>query len=167
MSTDRIRFSPSTGCGYPLDIHYDVLPSDLIDISHDEFLTLTNGRAEGKVIKMVSGGLVLADPPAPDPADRRAGMVLTRHQVLTGMLADGLITPDEGVAASTLRVPPAAVEAIMAAMPQPAQSLARMKFANFAEAHRTDPMVAMFAAAATPPLTDAQMDDFFTRHAAI
>lgn len=143
-------------------------PDDLVMISEAAHAALIAAQAAGKVIVPGTDGVpVLADPPPPDLAMLRGRMQLTRQQLISGMLIDGLITPAEAVAAATARTLPAAVEAVVAAMPEPQQSLARIKWADFTVADRLDPMVALFAAAASPPLTETQIDDFFARHRAL
>lgn len=163
-----MRYSPSTRGFYPEDLEYATLPDDLVDIDDAYHAQLIAAQETGKEIVPDRDGVpVLADPPPPDIAAVRALMTLTRQQLLTGLMLDGLIAPSEALAAARDGEVPAAVETIMAAMPEPQQTAARIKFASFTVAHRTDAMVALFAAAATPPLSDTDVDDFFTRHAAL
>lgn len=104
-------------------------------------------------------------PPAQDsPLDRQA-MQLTRRQVFIGMADAGLITAPEAIAAAAIGTPPAAVEAAFLLMPPAQQTPARITFAAFQTAYRTDPMTALFQA--TAKMTDAQMDTFFATYAAI
>lgn len=95
----------------------------------------------------------------------RAAMQLTRRQVLTGLVLEGLITGPEALAPAS--VPPAAIETLFAAMPDPQQTIARITWANFTVAYRLDPLIPVIAAAATPPLDDAALDAFFTAYAAV
>lgn len=107
-------------------------------------------------------------PPEPSPdeiaAAARSGMSLTRRQVIIGMVLEGLISQAEGIAMSTAKTPPAAVETMLAEMPEPQQTVARITLADFTVAYRLDPMVALFQTAGG--LTDAQMDAFFVGYAA-
>lgn len=95
----------------------------------------------------------------------RAAMQLTRRQVLTGLVLEGLITGPEAVAPAS--EPPAAIEALFVTMPEPQQTIARITWANFTVAYRLDPLIPVIAAAATPPLDDAALDAFFTAYRAI
>lgn len=104
-------------------------------------------------------------PPAVDPNETRAAMQLTRRQVLTGLVLEGLITSAEATAPAN--EPPAAIEALFAAMPEPQQTIARITWANFTVAYRLDPLIPVIAAAATPPLDDAALDAFFTAYRAV
>lgn len=53
------RYSPSTGTFYPLDREYgDDLPSDLIDVSYDDYLAAMN-RPAGAAFDFVDGQLVI------------------------------------------------------------------------------------------------------------
>ena len=95
----------------------------------------------------------------------RAAMQLTRRQVLTGLVLEGLISGPEAVAPAN--EPPAAIETLFAAMPEPQQTIARITWANFTVAYRLDPLIPVIATAATPPLDDAALDAFFTAYAAV
>ena len=120
------------------------------------------------IIDVTTGEIIVAaDPPTPEAlaAAARAGMSLTRRQVIIGMVLEGLISQAEGIAMSTAKTPPAAVETMLAAMPEPQQTVARITLADFTVAYRLDPMVALFQTAGG--LTDAQMDAFFVGYAAV
>lgn len=108
-------------------------------------------------------GQFFTEPPAPGPD--RSVMQLTRRQVMTGLLLEGMITAAEATAPANM--PPLAIEAIFVAMPQPQQSIARITWANFTVAYRLDPFVAMLAAVAPVPLDDAALDTFFIGYASV
>ena len=105
--------------------------------------------------------------PPPDPAPDRTAMRLSKRQVRLGLMAEGLIDPDEAVAWATTGVLPAAIETLVAALPALEQAQARVTLADFTEALRLDPMVPLLASVASPPLTDAQLDTFFTTYAQV
>ncbi len=161
-----IRYAASTGGFYPYDIHYPNLPADCVDIAEDYHAELMAAQDAGKVIVADAGGQPIAvDPTPPSAADLRAHMALTRRQVIIGMALEGLISHAEGVALAATGVAPPAVEAMLAAMPEPNQTAARITLASFTVAYRNDPMVALFQAAGG--MTDEQMDAFFTGYAAV
>lgn len=102
---------------------------------------------------------------APDLAGMRAGMTLTRRQVIIGMVSEGLISETEGIALAATGAAPAAVDAMIATMPADQQAAARITLAAFTVAYRLDPMTALFQQAGG--MTDEQMDAFFTAYAAV
>lgn len=61
-----MRFSRTTGCFYPDDIHYENAPDDLIEVTQDEFTNAMN-RASGETLDTLKGKLVIVPAPAPDP----------------------------------------------------------------------------------------------------
>lgn len=161
-----MKYSASTGGFYPDFLTYANLPADCVDISDDYHAELIAAQNAGKVIMADVDGVPQAvDPTPPSAADLRAQMVLTRRQVIIGMALEGLITHADGVALAATGVAPPAVEAMLAAMPEPNQTAARITLASFTVAYRLDPMVALFQAAGG--LTDEQMDAFFTGYAAV
>ena len=112
-------------------------------------------------------GTTATPPPDNSLAEARAAMQLSKRQVRLGLLAQGLITEAEAVAWATSGALPAAIEAMVLALPTDAQAAARITLADFTVAYRTDPMVALLAAAVTPPLDDTALDQFFTACAAL
>ena len=109
------------------------------------------------------GASFTAPPQVPD----RVAMRLSKRQVRLGLLAEGLITDTEAVAWATSGALPTAIEAMVVALPAAQQAPARITLADFTEALRLDPMVALLAAVATPPLDDAALDTFFTTYASV
>lgn len=161
-----MKYSASTGGFYASDIAYANLPADCVEISDAYHAELMADQVAGKVIVAGVDGVPQAvDPAPPSAADLRAQMVLTRRQVIIGMALEGLITHAEGVALAATGVAPPAVESMLAAMPEPNQTAARITLASFTVAYRNDPMVALFQAAGG--MTDEQMDAFFTGCAAV
>jgi hypothetical protein len=98
---------------------------------------------------------------APPPA---IPQVLTFRQVLIGLVAESWITEAEGEAWLG-GVLPAAVLALIAALPAEQRFAVRATAARFTEAYRADPLIAMMAAAAGKAESD--LDAFFTAYAAV
>lgn len=67
-----MRFSKTTGCFYPEDIHYDSLPNDLIDVPHEDFDTAMD-RNPGDTLDVVNGRVVVVQKPALPAAGIKAG----------------------------------------------------------------------------------------------
>lgn len=112
-------------------------------------------------------GEVIA-PGGPTPEQLRAGMSLSRRQMLIALATEQLITPAEAEAWATSNSLPNAIETMVSGLSDPlARMAARITLASFAVAQRLDPMVPMLAAVAPVPLTDAQLDAFFTGYAGI
>ena len=104
--------------------------------------------------------------PDPEPEDLQAAIPpLTRRQVFIALHRLGLFSAKEAVAAAATGVVPAALEPTFAALPEPDQTDARVTFAAFQMAYRTDPMTAMIAAAVG--MTAEQIDAIWTRFASI
>lgn len=61
-----MKFSKSTGCFYPDDIHYENPPADLIEVTQDDYNAAMK-RATGETLDVVKGKLVIVPAPAPDP----------------------------------------------------------------------------------------------------
>lgn len=59
-----MRFSKSTGCFYPDDIHYTNLPDDLIDVPQKDF-EMAMSRSSGDTFDVVDGRVVVVPKPAP------------------------------------------------------------------------------------------------------
>lgn len=57
-----MRFSPSTQCFYPDDVTYPDLPTDVMDVTIDEFHAALN-RSPGSPLSIVDGNLVIGSPP--------------------------------------------------------------------------------------------------------
>jgi hypothetical protein len=93
--------------------------------------------------------------PAPVPAS------ISRVQLILGMTSAGLITPAEAVAAAAGTAIPAVVEAVFASLPEAQATAARIRWHAMTRVERANPLVAIVAVSATPPKTDAEMDQFF------
>jgi hypothetical protein len=116
------------------------------------------------------------DDPADLPSGRAAALALTkwreravlsRAQTITGLVAAGYITALEGRASSS-QVPAQVESAIVSAYPTvDEQEAARLKWLNFTEADRLDPLVAVLATIPSPSLTGEQLDAFFETYAQI
>lgn len=97
----------------------------------------------------------------------RASMRLSPRQVRIGLMTSGIITAAEAVAWAVNRTLPAAIDTKVSSLPEPEQSKARITLADFTVAERLDPMVALMATAAVPPLDDAQLDAFFMTYSQV
>jgi hypothetical protein len=86
--------------------------------------------------------------------------IVTRRQILTALGALGWITEGEAEAALTTGQRPAVVDLVIGSMPQEHRFGARMKWAGFLNAYRSDAMVAALAAATERD--DADIDALFT-----
>ena len=111
--------------------------------------------------KSVVGSATIEDwiPPPPPPAP--VPEAITRLQLILGMTAADLISPAEGVAAASGTAIPAVVEAVFASLPNDQATAARIRWAAMTTVERASPLVAAVAAGATPPKTDAEMDQYF------
>lgn len=59
-----MKFSKSTGCFYPDEIQYALLPSDLVDVSEEDFKAAM-ARAPDEVFDVINGRVVVAMQPGP------------------------------------------------------------------------------------------------------
>lgn len=114
-----------------------------------------------------SGAPLEPVPQAQSIAEKRAGMTLSRRQMIDGLAIAGFITDAEAIAWAISNTLPPTVEALVVSLPQEQQRSARLKLALFTEARRLDPMVPMLAAVAPQPLTDSELDAFFTGFSSI
>ena len=104
--------------------------------------------------------------PDPPPEDLQAAIPpLTRRQVFIALHRLGLFSAEETIAAAATGVVPAALEPTFAALPEPDQTDARVTFAAFQMAYRTDPMTAMIARAAG--LSEDDIDAIWTGFASV
>ncbi|CAN1576304.1 hypothetical protein MCELHM10_03929 [Paracoccaceae bacterium] len=104
--------------------------------------------------------------PEPEPGDLQAAIPpLTRRQVFIALHRLGLFSAEEAIAAAATGVVPAALEPTFAALPEPDQTDARVTFAAFQLAYRTDPMTAMIAHAAG--LSEEDIDAIWTGFASV
>ena len=97
----KMRFSKTTGCFYPEDIDYPVLPSDLIEVSKPTF-DAAMARSPGQPLDVVAGVLVILPAPGPVHADlvdqTKAAARSVRQPilgVLDGMQASALTNGDQ------------------------------------------------------------------------
>lgn len=120
-------------------------------------------RVTSQLLADVSGvpvvQYVLEDVPAPVPAD------ITRRQCASEMFSMGLITGPEAIAMTATATPPGIVETMLVALPEPAQTLARIDFAASTYA-RDNALLGMLVAGAVPGTTEEDIDQFFVRAAA-
>lgn len=107
-------------------------------------------------------GETFTPPPPPTPTVPES---VDRRQILTGLALVGWITEAEAEAALTVGARPAAVDAVINALPEDHRFHARMKWAGFKNAYRDDDMVA--ALAVIEGKTPQEVDEFFVLCAGI
>ncbi|MFN7137691.1 MAG: hypothetical protein ACK4MU_09315, partial [Thermomonas sp.] len=95
-------------------------------------------------------------------AEWRAGREVTRLDLVLAMAGAGLIAPASAIAAAGGSIPPE-FEAVVAAMPAPAQTEARIRWAGAATIPRLSPLILAVQAAAG--MSDAAVDALFGRGA--
>lgn len=83
---------------------------------------------------------------------------ITRRQCARALFAHGMITSAEAVAMAAWAEPPAMIEAIFAAMPEPDQTNARIDFAANTHARSNPILNSVMAASGSTP---EQIDAFF------
>ncbi|AYM75191.1 hypothetical protein D9M09_04775 [Janthinobacterium agaricidamnosum] len=59
-----VRYSPSTGFFYPVNIEYQDIPSDVFEVSEADHLAAHTARASGGSFKFVKGALRITPAPA-------------------------------------------------------------------------------------------------------
>lgn len=98
----------------------------------------------------------------------RASMpALSRRQVLIMLATQGLISNAEATAWAIGGTLPASIAAVVATLPAHQQTAASITLGTFTDAFRTDPMVALLAAASPVALTDEALDDLWTAFAQV
>jgi hypothetical protein len=102
---------------------------------------------------------------ASEPSAPPVPSFISRRQIMTGLALAGWITEHEALEAIATGARPSSVEAVISALPEDQQFHARMKWAGFQEAYRTDPLV--LALADAEGKTAEEIDDFFRMCAAI
>lgn len=96
--------------------------------------------------------------PAPAPTmPAAAPSSVTMRQLLLGLMRDGWITAAEAEAWASRNALPAAVEGVIAAMPDALATAARVTAYTMTEARRDDPLLVGAARAAMPEATDAEI----------
>lgn len=63
-----MRFAKSTGCFYPEDFGYSVLPADIIDVPQEDF-DAAIARNPGDTLDVINGQVVVIPKPAPTLAE--------------------------------------------------------------------------------------------------
>lgn len=101
----------------------------------------------------------------PEPTAPPVPQEVTRRQILTALGGLGWITEAEAEAALTTGQRPAVVDAVISQLPEGERFGARMKWAGFQHAYRTDSMVAALAMATDRD--DEDIDALFTLAATV
>lgn len=109
---------------------------------------------------MTPADIASLPPPAPPPVPD-----ITRRQLLLALVAAGLITGEEALAAATTGAVPAAIDAVFAALPEADALAARITWATMSVVERAHPLIAALIAAevATPEQVDALFIDAASR----
>lgn len=96
-----------------------------------------------------------ADPPSPPPV-----YPITRRQLLIALKTTGIISSAEAIAAAQSGAVPTAVQAVFDTLPsQDDKDSATITWASMSVAERTNPLVALLAAA--HDMSEAVTDEFF------
>lgn len=103
------------------------------------------------------GALICVTPPAPIVDE------ISRRQCAAQLFAESIITGPEAIAMTATGTPPAVVEAVLAAIPEPDQTFARLEFA----ASTYDRTNALVGAVMTALGKDAEARDAFFQAAAV
>lgn len=140
--------------------------TDMDGIFGNAAFTLPDGRQFPRVWwrtaseQEIAGlGFVEYEPPEQEPQPDPVPYVISRRQIMTGLALAGWITEQEALDAIATGARPAAVELVITALPEDQQFHARMKWAGFQEAYRTDPLV--IALADAEGKSPADIDEFF------
>ncbi|WFR81088.1 hypothetical protein P9875_07945 [Janthinobacterium rivuli] len=99
-----VRYSPSTGFFYPVNIEYQDIPSDVFEVSEADHLAAHTARASGGSFKFVKGALRITPAPA-IPYDQVCAIYLDtvrarRDGILNRLAGIGFAALTSGDAAS-------------------------------------------------------------------
>jgi len=135
----------------------------LVDAGFTTIVAVPGARAAlSHRVDMATGQVVARDAdPAADLATLRDRMTVTRKQMMQALASEpwNFITRPEALASLATGAVPATLATLLAGMDDDAAFDVQMTWVSFAEAHRTDPLVA--ALAAHVGMTDDQIDAFF------
>jgi hypothetical protein len=146
MGGEVMLYAQSTGGFYHIDIH-EVIPSDAVSITAQEYAALLDSQASGKLIAADEQGRpVLVDPPQ-EPV---VPLEVTMRQARLALSAAGKL---------------AAVDAAIASLPEPQKSAAQIEWEYSAAVRRTQPLVLALAPAID--LSEEQLDALFIQAAAL
>lgn len=119
-------------------------------------------EAAGSGWRYEGGELV---PPASEPEVAPVPDSVTRRQMLLGLVAMEMITPEEALAAAQTGAVPAAIDAIFATLSPEDALAARIAWASMSICERDHPLVAAIAAA--NDLSGQDIDDAFRAWAGV
>lgn len=137
--------------------------TDYLDVPPGHVVLIGTRVEDGQWVDPATGWIVPA-PPLPDPAPARVSQISPRQMIL-GLYGQGFITADEALAAATSGAVPAAVDAVISALPAHAEVAARVTWARMSVVLRDDPLVGLLAA--SQGLSSAEVDAFFAACAAL
>jgi hypothetical protein len=112
--------------------------------------------AEGRCCTFADGEFAA---PEIEPEPPAVPAEITRRQLITGMVSDGLITAQEALDAAQSGAVPAAIDAAFGTLPSDQALAARIAWATMTAAERAHPLVALVGAAFG--LSEAAIDDRF------
>ena len=104
-----------------------------------------------------AGNTIAAFVAAPAPVPQ----IISDRQFYQGLAIEGLISQDEALAAVKTGTLPAAIEALVDALPGAQQFPARMLLSGATQFDRAHPLTATLSTLHSPPFTAAQLDDFW------
>lgn len=142
-----------------------------VEITDQQYRDALAGMLAGKLVTITEGSFAVIDPPEPEPEPEPAvppvvPQSVSRFQIITGLALVGWITEQEAEDAAATGEIPAAVAAVISALPDDtAKFVARMKWRTFHTAYRDDELVNALAAAEGK--SQADVDAFFTMCATI
>ncbi len=143
---------------------WEVIPPR-IDTPEGDVVFGANEGWEGADYKVVAEEREFADPPDVNPV--LPAPLLTRKQLILGLLAEGFITMDEAVAAAQNGAVPAAIQAIFDTMLETPLDRAKavVTWASMRDVLPGDPLTQMIRASRS--MTDEQFNAMWTRWAAL
>ncbi len=112
---------------------------------------------------IAAGGTIAPFVPNDDPSP--VPPPITRRQCAAQLFAEGTISGPEAVAMTATATPPRAIEAVLAAMPEPSQTFARIDFAA-GTYERDNSTFAAVLSALMPTSIPSDVDAFFSAAAA-
>jgi hypothetical protein len=143
---------------------WEVIPPR-IDTPEGDVVFGANEDWEGEDYKVVAEEREFADPPDVNPV--LPAPLLTRKQLILGLLTEGFITMDEAVAAAQNGAVPAAIQAIFDTMLETPLDRAKavVTWASMRDVLPGDPLTQMIRASRS--MTDEQFNAMWTRWAAL
>ncbi|UYO50340.1 hypothetical protein KQX64_07130 [Rhodopseudomonas palustris] len=143
---------------------WEVIPARIDTPEGDVIFGASEGW-EGGAYKIVPEGREFADPPDIDPV--LPAPMITRKQLIIGLLTDGFITPEEAMAAAQTGAVPAVIQEIYdAQISDPVEKAkAVVTWASMRDVLRRDPLTLLIQQ--DRGMTDAEVDVMWNRWASL